>query len=149
MEPIAVGFMILIGAAAFMGVIVGAVGGAVVWRVRSNLALGGLLTACAYVLVLVARHHGDLLWLRAELAWGGPSMALTFLIGSLSARWVAAHTALRPAWTTLAAFGVALSLGVLYLLLFRVNLELPRLAALWADVVLILLLMGSRTLVRQ
>ena len=41
MEPIAVGFLILIGTAALIGVVVGVIGGAVVWRARSNLVLGG------------------------------------------------------------------------------------------------------------
>ena len=44
---IAVGFLVLIGAAAVLGVLVGAIGGAVAWRLRMNLAVGVALTACA------------------------------------------------------------------------------------------------------
>jgi len=40
MEPIAVGFMVLVGTAALLGAVVGAIGGAVTWRVGANLALG-------------------------------------------------------------------------------------------------------------
>jgi hypothetical protein len=65
MEPIAVGFMILVRGAAFIGVVVGAIGGAVVWRLRYSLVVGGILTACAYLLVLIVEHHQDFIWLRA------------------------------------------------------------------------------------
>src|SRR5438552_12847513 len=134
MAPIAFGFMILIGAAALMGVMVGAIGGAVIWRMRMNLVLGGLLTAGVYLLVLVADHLGDFLWLRAKLTWGIPPLSLAFLIASVSARWLKARTRLHPTWTTLAACGVGLGLGFLYLLLFRIDLEAPLAVALVADV---------------
>jgi len=89
----AVGFMVLVGTAAAMGVLVGTIGGAVVWRLRGNLALGGVLTGCAYLLVLIVDHHEDFLWLRAKLTWGVPSMTLAFLICAVSARWLEAHQA--------------------------------------------------------
>jgi hypothetical protein len=37
MEPIAVGFMVMVGTAALLGVVVGAIGGAVAWRVGVSL----------------------------------------------------------------------------------------------------------------
>jgi hypothetical protein len=61
MEPIAVGFMVLVGTAALLGVVVGAIGGAVAWRVGVSLPLGGLLTAGAFLAVLVAEQRGSLL----------------------------------------------------------------------------------------
>ena len=143
MAPIAFGFMILIGAAAVLGVVVGAIGGAVVWRVRLNLVLGGLLTAGVFLLVLVADHPGDFLWLRAKLTWGIPPLSLAFLIASISARWLEARTALRPTWITLAACGISLGLGCLYLLLFRIDLEAPLRVALVADVGLIVVLIWN------
>src|SRR6476620_5961638 len=94
MEPIAVGFMILVGTAALLGAVVGAIGGAVTWRVGANLALGALLTAGALLLVLVADGSGSLAWLRPKLTWGAPSMAFTFLVASVSARWLQARTTL-------------------------------------------------------
>ena len=96
MEPFAVGFMILVAGAAFLGVVVGAIGGAVVWRLRGGLVLGIALTACAYLLALILEHHEDFIFLRAKLAWGIPSMSVSFLIGSVSARWLEARTRLRP-----------------------------------------------------
>jgi hypothetical protein len=58
MEPIAVGFMVLVGTAALLGVVVGAIGGAVAWRVRICLPLGGLPTGGALFVVLVAEQNG-------------------------------------------------------------------------------------------
>src|SRR5437016_5819091 len=143
MAPIAFGFMILIGAAAHMGVVVGAIGGAVVWRMRMNLVLGGLLTAGVYLLVLVADHPGDFLWLRAKLTWGIPPLSLAFLRASVSARWLKARARLDTIWTSLAACGVGLGLGFLFLLLFRTDLEAPLAVALVADVGLVVVLIWS------
>jgi hypothetical protein len=143
MAPVAFGFMILIGAAAVLGVVVGAIGGAVVWRARINLVLGGLLTAGAYLLVLVVDYPGDFTFLRAKLTWGAPPLSLAFLIASISARWLEARTALRPTWITLAACGVSLGLGFLYLSLFRFDRETRLVGALVADVGLMLVLIWT------
>ena len=56
MEPIAVGFMVLVGTAALLGVVVGAIGGAVVWRVGISFPLGGLVTGSALLVVLIAEE---------------------------------------------------------------------------------------------
>jgi len=56
MEPIAVGFMVLVGTAALLGVVVGAIGEAVAWRVGISLPLGGLVTGGALFVVLVAEE---------------------------------------------------------------------------------------------
>jgi hypothetical protein len=56
MEPIAVGFMVLVGTAALLGVVVGAIGGAVVWRVGISFPLGGLVTGSALFVVLIAEE---------------------------------------------------------------------------------------------
>jgi hypothetical protein len=144
MEPIAVGFMILVGTAAFIGAVVGAIGGAITWRVGANLALGALLTAGALLLVLVAEGDGRVTWLSAKLTWGAPSMAFTYLAASASGRWFQARTTLRRTGTALAAFAVALSLGLLSLRLFGLSLRAPLLAALGAGVCLILLLIRDR-----
>lgn len=60
------------------------------------------------------------------------------------------RTALRPVWTALAAFGVALSLGFLYLMLFRYSPKAPLVVAPGAVLllILILLLMRGRRLAR-
>ncbi|MGH9867023.1 MAG: hypothetical protein ACREAA_02515 [Candidatus Polarisedimenticolia bacterium] len=148
MELFAVGFLVLIATAAFMGVVVGAIGGAAAWRLRSNLVVGFVLTVCAFFLVLVADQPGDFIWLRAKLTWGVPPMSMTFLVSSVFARWLETRTTLRPNWIALAALGVSLSTGFLCLLLFRISPGAPLLAALGADLCLVLLVMWNRRPVR-
>ena len=147
MEPIAVGFMVMIGASVVMGILVGAVGGAVVWRTRCNLALGGLLTLFAFALLLVEDHHWKLTWLTPLLSYGAPALVLTFLVGTISAHWLEARTALRPTWTALAALGISLGAGLLFL--WVSSLEALISLALVIDGCLILLLILSRWLVRR
>jgi hypothetical protein len=155
MAPVGYGFLVLLFTAALVGVVVGAIAGAVVWRSRCNLALGGLVTACLLPLVLVAEAYGSVYALRAKVTWGAPSTALTFLICSISARWLEAHTTLRPWWIALAACGAALSLGFLYLLGFKYLLLTshgawePLRPALAADIVLLVVLLLTRRPVRQ
>jgi len=48
--------MVLVGTAALLGVVVGAIGGAVAWRVGISLPLGGLVTDSALFVVLVAEE---------------------------------------------------------------------------------------------
>jgi hypothetical protein len=144
MEPIAAGFMVLVGTAALIGAVVGAIGGAVSWRVGANLALGSLLTAVALLLVLAAEGGVSSSWLRGRLTWGVPSMAFTFLAASVSARWLATRTTLGRTGTALAAFAVALILGLLSLRLFGLSLRPPMLAASGAGVCLILLVIHDR-----
>ena len=150
MAPVAYGFLILLFTAALTGVVVGAIAGAAVWRLRCNLALGALVTACLFPLVLVAEAYGNVYWLHAKLIWGAPPAALTFLICSISARWLEARTALRPLWIAFAACGLALSAGFLYLSWFKHQLLSPQgawsplLPVLTADIVLLVVLLLTR-----
>ena len=155
MAPVGYGFLSLIFTAALVGVVVGAIAGAVVWPLRCNLALGGLVTACVFPLILVAEAYGSVSWLRAKLIWGAPSVALTFLICSIAASWLEAGTALRPMWIALAACGLALGVGLLYLAWFKYLLLSshgawgPLSQALAADIVLLVVLLLTRRPVRQ
>ena len=150
MAPVGYGFLILIFTAALTGVVVGAIAGAVVWRLRCNLALGALAAACVFPLVLVAEAYGSIYWLNARLIWGAPSAALTFLICSIAARWLEGRTALRPTWIALAACGLALGVGLLYLAWFQYLLLSshgawhPLGPALVADAVLLVVLLLTR-----
>jgi len=76
-------------------------------------------------------------------------MVMTFLICSVSARWLQARTTLRPTWTALVALGFSLSVGLLYLFLFGISPRQPLMAALGSGVCLILLLILGRNLSRQ
>lgn len=133
-----------IAGAAVLAVFVGALGGAIVWRARLHIALGALLTACAYVLLLIVDHHGRLFWLTAELNWGAPMLALTFLVGSLAGRWIGAHARWRSTLVALASFGVALVVGLSYMFLFRIDIQAPLRWAWVIDAGLVLLLLRSR-----
>ena len=143
MEPIAVGFLRTIAGASVLAVLVGALGSACVWRARIHIALGALLTACAYVLLLIMDHHGRFFWLRAELNWGAPMLALTFLVGSLAARWISARARWRPTLIALASLGVTLVAGLSYLFLFRLDMRAPLRWAWVIDAALALLLLRS------
>jgi hypothetical protein len=68
--------------------------------------------------------------LRAKLIWGVPSLSVTFLTGATSSHWLTARTSLRPNWTVLAAFGITLCVGFLYLFLFRLDMQTPLQVAL-------------------
>src|SRR5262245_55735217 len=144
MAPIAYGFLVLIGAAASLGAFAGAIGGAAAWRLRMNLLLGAFLTACALTLTFIADYPEDQTWLRAKIIWGVPPMTVTFLGGTVAARWLEMRTALRPIWTTLAAFGIALVLGFFHLLLFRYGPKAPMLAAPGVVIGLLLILLLMR-----
>ena len=150
MAPIGYGFLVLIFTAALVGVVMGAIAGAVVWRSRCNLALGGLVTACVLPLALVAEAYGSVSWLRAKLIWGAPSATLTFLMCSIAARWLEARTAFRPLWIALAAGGLALGAGLLYLAWLEHRLLSSPGAwgalgpALAADIVLLVVLVLTR-----
>ena len=141
MEPVAAGFLILIGAAGVLGVLTGAIGGALAWRLRLHLLLGALLTALAFVLFLFIDHGGRLAWIRAELAFGLPPMVFAFLTASIASRWLALRSSLRPTWTAVAAFGIAMVTGALCLLLFRIGPAALLTGAISADVLLLLVLL--------
>jgi hypothetical protein len=149
LEPIAYGFLVMIAGAAFAGMVVGAIGGAVVWRVSCHLLLGIVLTFCTFFLIIIADEQGHHAFLRAKLVWGAPSMGLTFLVGSIAARWLGAWTAIRRTWIALAAFGLALVAGFLYMLLFRARTESALATALWVDAGLVVLLILTRRLARR
>jgi len=130
MEPFANGVMVLIAGAVVTGVLVGAIGGAIVWRLRGNLLLGGFLTLCALVLVLVIDELDNFAWLSSKLTWALPSMIFTFLLASIVARSMAEHLGLRPLWIAVAAFLTSLALGLVFLRIFRFSLLAPVLASL-------------------
>lgn len=71
-------------------------------------------------------------------------MAFTFLVASVSARWLETRTMLRRTGTATAAFAVALSLGLLSPRLFGLSLQAPVFAAVGAGACLILLAIHDR-----
>lgn len=147
MEPLAVGAIVSIAGTAALAVIIGALSGAVVWRVRHGLIWGGLLSISAYLFVFAI--DGDFS-LRGAAVFGGPPLVLTFLISYLAARQLTARANLRALWATVAALASALAVGTLYLLWFRFGLLRsspwePIWTAAGADVCLLLVAIRDRT----
>ena len=147
MEVIAAGARVMVATAATAAVIVGAIGGAIVWRGGNRLTLGGLSAVAVYF--LAATDFLGFAFLTLAVIFGIPILVLSFLISYLTARHLKSRTSLRLMWATLAAVGSALTVGFLYLLLFRLSLWAPVWIALGADACLILLAIRSRKLVPQ
>lgn len=147
MAPFAAGFQVLIAASAVLGTMVGAIGGAVIWRLRWNVFLGALLTGAAFLLIVVAESPKNFTWLPTRLTWGIPPMMLSYLVASLAGRWLADR--FRPAWTTLAAFGIAITVGFLCLLSFRWTPQAPLSVSVGGSACSIVLLLRSRKPLRD
>jgi len=144
MAPIAAGYMFLLAATAGWGIIIGAISGAIIWRLRINVILGSVITVITFVLFLLAEHRSDTTWLPSTLLLGMPSLLFAFLLASLSAQWSGTHFHFRPLWTALASFGFTLVVGFLFLMLFRIGPMVLLRAELIADVFLALLLLMQR-----
>jgi hypothetical protein len=147
MEVIAAGARVMVAMAATVAVIVGAIGGAIVWRGGIRLTLGGLSGMLVYFLAATALLGFSFLTLAVIV--GIPILVLSFLISYLTARHLRSRTSLRLMWATPAAVGSALTVGFLYLLLFRLSLWAPVWIALGADACLILLAIRNWKLVPQ
>lgn len=146
MEVVANGFKILTASVVVTAVTIGALSGAVAWRIKNGLILGGLSALGVYFLA-VAMSLNLLSWFKLVLLFGVPPLIMTFLISYLTALHLKAHGKLCPLWASLAALGGALILGILYGFLFRVGFEVPIWTALGVDACLILLAVRRRRLV--
>ena len=76
MGVIAAGFEILVATAAMAAVIVGAIGGAIVWRGGNSLTLGGLSAVAVYFLAATAFLGFS--WLTAAALFGVPPFDTEF-----------------------------------------------------------------------
>lgn len=139
MEPVGYGILFAIAASAGNSVLLGAVIGAAVWRLRWGLPLGGL-GAGVYLVVAARSIHFAFLAFAAIFA---PPLVMSLLASYLTGRYLGGHRHVRFAWATLAALGVGLVFAALYLLLLRArfpdDLWTPAWAALGVDVCLALL----------
>ena len=144
MEVFVAGFVNLIATVVLVALIAGALGGVTVWRVRSGLALGGLVAVTIYLLTAAVFLGFD--WLALAVLYGVPSFTLTFLISFLAVRYLEARTDLHYIWATLLAFGSASMVGVLCLWLFRYSHWAPVWVVLGADLYLIIWAVRNRKL---
>ncbi len=147
MEVISNGFLILVGSVAIAAFIMGTFGGAIVWKVRGGLALGGLSTVGVYLLASAAILGYP--WLIAALIFGVPSLILTFLISFIVARHFESRANSHHIFPALAAIFTALVAGFLLLVLFRFNLWAATLTTLGIDAYLILYVIRKQSLLSQ
>jgi len=147
MEVISNGFVILVAYVAMVAIIMGAVGGAIVWKIRGGLTRGSLSTAGIYLLAAVPIIGFP--WLAVALIFGIPLLVLTFLITFLTAHHFETRANLHHILSILAAISTALIAGFLLLMLFRFNLWAPVWITLGADAYLILLVISERKVASQ
>ena len=133
--------------AAMAALILGAMTGAVVWRLKSSLFLGGLLSLAIFV--LAATVFLGFRSLTVAVIYGIPALIMTFLISHLAANAWNVRLNMRALWATLAGIGTALVAALLYLLMLRFSALAAVWVALGADACLIPLAMRNRKVVSQ
>lgn len=118
MAPIAYGFLALVAGVIVVAVVVGAAGGAINGRLRGVAPVGALATAGVYVLVVIGSESVSA-W--KITVFGLLPLVLTFSAGSYATRLFEAHLGLRSAFAALAGLGSALLVGLLYVVLIRIE----------------------------
>ena len=128
-EPVAAAGYVIIAAHAVLGVLLGALAGAVVSALGRGLIWGGLAAALIYL--GEALLHSTRLAAAALI--GLPPLVLTLLACWLAARWLQARLKWRRLWAVPAASAAAVIVGFLWMLLFRHSVQLPITVAIVAD----------------
>jgi len=129
-EPVAAAGYVIIAAHAVLGVLLGALAGAIVSALGRGLIWAGVAAAAIYL--GEALLHSTRLAAAALI--GLPPLVLTLLTCWIVARWLQARPKWRRLWAVPAAFAAALILGFLWMLLFRHSVQLPITVAMVADV---------------
>ena len=150
MEPLALAGYLAIASAALLAVLLGAIGGALAWAVKSwvkgSLLWCGLMAAAGYLVAKTVLGSGRL-W--PAISIGIPFLMLSLLTSWLSARHLETRARWRRPWAALAALGIGLLLGYLWGFQFRLGLWVPIRTALVADAGLILWLIVSHLRMRK
>ena len=133
MEPVAAAGYVVIAAHAVLGVLLGALAGAVVSALGRRIVWGGLAAAAIYLGEALIQSTR----LAAAALIGLPPLVLTLLACWLVARWLQARHKWRRLWAVPAAFAAAVILGFLWMLLFRHSVQLPITVAMVADAILL------------
>ena len=129
-EPVAAAGYVIIAAHAVLGVLLGALAGAIVSALGRGLIWAGVAAAAIYL--GEALLHSTRLAAAALI--GLPPLVLTLRTCWIVARWLQARPKWRRLWAVPAAFAAALILGFLWMLLFRHSVQLPITVAMVADV---------------
>ena len=141
MEPVAAAGYVIIAAHAVLGVLLGALAGAIVSALGRGLFWGGVAAAAIYL--------GEALLQSTRLAAaaliGLPPLFLTLFTCWILARWLQARLKWRRLWAVLAAFAAAVVVGFLWMLLFRHSVQLPITVAIVADLCLLAWMAYSRS----
>ena len=136
MEPLAVAALVAIAAAATLAALTGIVAGAIAAAIRGSLVWVGPVAAAGY---LAYMYFAESTRVAAAAMIGLPPLVLTLLTCWLVASFLETRRKWRRPWAIAAAAGCALVVGVLDLMLFRVEIRAPSTVALVADAILIAL----------
>lgn len=127
MEVIANGFIALATATATASIMMGAVSGTIVWKVKKGLVSGGLSTIGLYLIAAIAFLGFP--WVAVIMPFGVPLLIMTFLISFLIGNHLETCGKLSPILATLTALCSALAVGALHLMLFIFSMQ----ASIWVS----------------
>lgn len=113
MEPIIAGFMIMMGTAIMLALIVGGIGGVINGKYRVNLLVGILAIVGLYICL------SYFLGFFPVVTVGLLPLSLTFLSSSITVQYLEKKYSLSPAWSIPAGLGVSIAIGVVFVLLGR------------------------------
>lgn len=116
MGPAVSGFMIMMGTAIMLALIMGSIGGIINGKYRVNLLAG--IMAIVGLYVCVSYFLGFFLVVTVGL----PPLFLTFLSSSIMVQYLEKKYGLSPIWSILAGLGVSIAIGILFILLGRARL---------------------------
>ena len=139
-EPVAAAGYVIIAAHAVLGVLLGALAGAIVSALGRGLVWTGVAAGAIYL--GEALLHSTRLFAAALI--GLPPLILTLLTCWIVARRLQARLKWRRLWAVPAACAAALVVGFLWMLLFRHSVQLPITVAIVADLGLVGSLAYSR-----
>ena len=145
MEPLAIAGYLLVANAALSGVLAGSIGGAIAWALQRSFAWTALGAIVAY---LAAVFFFADFSLKAAAVFGLPAMVMTFVAAWLLAWLLETRIRLQRIWTLPLAICGSLAAGLVWGLLFTLDIWAPTAFAVPADLLLIVLLymvMRART----
>ena len=144
MAPRAAVGEVTITAAMVWGVILGALGGAIAWRLRSGLIASGVVLISIYVLAIVVPD--GFFWLNLSLTFGVLPLAQSALVSRALAQYLEARQQWRPLWSGTGAVAGSLVAGWLCLWSRTLDTWAPNwVAGAVSACLLVLLLMTRRS----
>src|SRR5688572_8191720 len=124
MEPLAASFAVNAATAGLLATIIGAMGGAIVWRGQFRL-IPGIACACVVYVLLSVPLSAFLI----AIVHGIPLLTLTLLVAWLTAHHLRHRAQLRVVSAVCTALAAALLVGLLHVFLLRLSLWFPAFTA--------------------